>query len=301
MNEKKSLLIVDDEKLVRDMIADFFDKDYAVETAENAEEALRMPHLGSFRLVISDINMPGMPGYEFLKTAKARHPSVKTVLITAYNVDDYIRMAKEHGIANIISKTVPFNFVEMSAVVRSLMEEDIFGMEKYMRPDARIIRDYEIKSSADAKRVREDILNIFAGYIQDTGELRLVLDEIVTNALYHSVQDETGREKYKEFSNVVLKENEYINIRCALDNEKYGVSITDGQGTLTKDIVLYKIDRHIRGEGVLDDDGRGLFMARIFADRLIVNIAPGKKTEIIIFNYRDKLYKGFKPLYINEL
>ena len=75
----------------------------------------------------------------------------------------------------------------------------------------------------------------------------------------------------------------------------------DQQGTLTRDMVLYKIDRHIRGEGVLDDDGRGLFMTRVFADRLIINIAPKKKTEIIIFNYRDKLYKGFKPLYINEL
>jgi YesN/AraC family two-component response regulator len=301
MNKHYSILVVDDEKLVRDMITDFLEKDYAVSTAENAEEALKLPGLGDFRLVISDINMPGMPGFEFLKKVKTLHPSIKTVLITAYNVDDYIRLAKEHGIANIISKTVPFNFGEMSSVIRSLVDEDIFGIEKYMRPDAQIIKEYIVKGSADAKWIRDDILKIFASHIQDTGELRLVMDELVTNALYHSVRDGAGRDKYKEFANISLRENEYIFIRCGLDSEKYGVSITDNQGTLTKDIVLYKLDRHIRGEGVLDDDGRGLFMSRIFADRLIVNIAPMKKTEIVIFNYRDKRYKGFKPLYINEL
>ena len=42
-------------------------------------------------------------------------------------------------------------------------------------------------------------------------------------------------------------------------------------------------------------------MSRIFADRMIINIDPGKKTETIIFNYRKPLYHGFKPLYINEL
>jgi DNA-binding NarL/FixJ family response regulator len=295
------ILVVDDEKLVREMIADFLEKDYQVEKAEHAEAALALPHLDQFALVISDINMPGMPGYEFLKIVKARHPAVKTVLITAYNVDDYIRMAKEHNIANIISKTVPFNFTELAAVIAALISGEIFGIERYMEPDARVIQDYDIKSSADAKWVREEILKIFSGHVKDTGELRLVLDEIVTNALYHSVRTDRGEEKYKEFSNIILGDDETIHVRCALDREKYGVSIVDRQGTLTKETVLYKIDRHIRGEGVLDDDGRGLFMTRIFADRLIININPGKMTEIIIFNYRDKLYKGFKPLYINEL
>jgi DNA-binding NarL/FixJ family response regulator len=299
--EKKKILVVDDEKLIRDMIADHFESRYQVETAENAEKTLNLPHLSSFNLVISDINMPGMPGYTLLKNIKERFPSIKVVLITAYDVDDYIRMAKEHGICNIISKTVPFNFKEMDAVVDGLISGDIFGLEKYMAEDFRKLKDYCIKSSSEAKKVREDILKVFLGYVENTGELRLVLDEIVTNALYHSPKDKEGREKYEEFSNIRLAEDEYIYVSCGIDNEKYSVSITDSQGTLSKNTVLYKIDRHIRGEGVLDDSGRGIFMSRIFADRLLVNIDPGKKTEIIVLNYRKPLYHGFKPLYINEL
>jgi CheY-like chemotaxis protein len=299
--EKKSILIVDDEKLIREMIADHLESRYDVKTVENAEKARELPELGKFDLVISDINMPGMAGYELLKIIKDKYPGIKVVLITAYDVDDYIRMAKEHGICNIISKTVPFNFRELDIIVDGLITGDIFGLGKYMEPDFSALKDYAIRSSSEAKEVREDILKVFLKHVENTGELRLVLDEIVTNALYHSPKDKEGREKYKEFSNVQLLENETIRISCAIDSEKYGVSITDSQGTLSKNTVLYKIDRHIRGEGVLDDSGRGIFMSRIFADRMIINIDPGKKTEIIIFNYRKPIYHGLKPLYINEL
>ncbi len=299
--EKKKILIVDDEKLIREMIADHLESQFHTETAENTEKALGLPDVGKFDLVISDINMPGIPGYELLKVIKEKYPSTKVVLITAYDVDDYIRMSIEHGICNIISKTVPFNFKELDAVVNGLLTGNIFGLSRHMEKDQKILKEYSIRSSAEAKEVREDILKIFLNHIDNTGELRLVLDEIVTNAIYHSPKDKNGQEKYREFSNIELAENEYISISCAIDNEKYGVSITDNQGTLSKNTVLYKIDRHIRGEGVLDDSGRGIFMSRIFADRLIINIDPGKKTEIIVFNYRKPLYHGFKPLYINEL
>lgn len=82
---------------------------------------------------------------------------------------------------------------------------------------------------------------------------------------------------------------------------KYAVSITDYQGKLTKETVLYKIDRQITGEGLLDDSGRGIHMSRLFADRMIINIEPGKRTEVILLNYFSHKYRGYKPLYINEL
>ncbi len=51
----------------------------------------------------------------------------------------------------------------------------------------------------------------------------------------------------------------------------------------------------------IDSHGRGLFIARKYIDRLIVNIDQKRKTEIIIINYFENTYKGFKPLYINEI
>jgi len=86
-----------------------------------------------------------------------------------------------------------------------------------------------------------------------------------------------------------------------LASEKYGVSVLDTSGKLTKETVLYKIDRHIHGEGLMDEDGRGLHMSRIYSDRLIINIKKNVATEAIFLNYLTDKYKGFKPLYINEI
>jgi hypothetical protein len=236
-----------------------------------------------------------------LAEVRRRHPETKTALITAYNVDDYVRTAKEHGICNIVAKTTPFNFTELSAVVHGLLTGDIFGLKRHMLEVHTILGTRVIRSSDDAKRVREEVVNTFKQRFSDVGELKLVLDELITNAIYHAPVRPDGAEKYKEFSDVVLDPSEYVYVTLGHDREKYGVSILDMQGTLKKETILYKIDRHIHAEGILDDSGRGIHMSRIFADRLIVNIDPGRKTEMVLFNYLDKSYKGFKPLYINEL
>ncbi|GBU22348.1 hypothetical protein R80B4_02256 [Fibrobacteres bacterium R8-0-B4] len=85
------------------------------------------------------------------------------------------------------------------------------------------------------------------------------------------------------------------------DSDKYGVSVLDKRGALTRETVLSKMERQIKGEGDMDDSGRGLHMCRLFADRLMVNIERGKRTEIIVFNYLNGKYSGYKPLYINEV
>ena len=43
------------------------------------------------------------------------------------------------------------------------------------------------------------------------------------------------------------------------------------------------------------------FIVRKYIDRLIINIDQDRRTEIIIINYFSKVYKGYKPLYINEI
>ena len=44
----------------------------------------------------------------------------------------------------------------------------------------------------------------------DIGELKLVLDELITNAVYHAPVTADGEEKYKEFSNIKLEPDEYV-------------------------------------------------------------------------------------------
>ncbi|MFP4521037.1 MAG: response regulator [Fibrobacterota bacterium] len=307
MTEKPKILIVDDEEIMRNMLKAELEDRYSVTLASNAGEALSCIEKEDFSLAISDINMPGMKGYELLAIIREKAPETRTALITAYDVNDYIRMAGKCGTSNIIPKTTPFNFDEFNSLINGLITGNIFGIEKYMKNDMEVNYTYTLKGSDDIETIENEIIvKVRKMYETSNKEkkcnhLLVLLEEALTNAIYHAPADESGREKYRKHSKVVLLEEEYIDVILARDSEKYGVSVIDKSGRLRKDTVLYKIDRHISGEGLLDESGRGLHMSRIYSDRLIINIAPGKKTEVILLNYFEKKYHGYKPLYINEL
>jgi CheY-like chemotaxis protein len=299
--KKYKILVVDDESLIRTMLCDYLEVAYTVSSAENGMDALALCTRERFDLVISDINMPGMKGPKLLHEIKKQYPETKIMLITAYNVDDYIRVAKEYGITNIIPKTVPFNYDELGVVIDGLLTENIFGIERYLLADQRIERTYCIKSSEEAKTVRENVTQLIAAKFGSSGDVKLIMDEMITNAIYHAPTNENGIKKYEEYMPVQLEPSEYVYVSYGFDSEKYGIAVIDNQGRLKKETVLYKIDRHLRGEGMLDDSGRGIHMSRLFADRLIINIHPHAKTEVIFMNYFLNKYSGYKPLCINEI
>ena len=178
---------------------------------------------------------------------------------------------------------------------------DIFGLSRYLNEDGKVLEEICIKSTTEAKEARERIADTFAEKFGTSGDMKLILDEIITNAIYHAPTLQNGTEKYQEFMDVELEDHEYIYIEYGYDMEKYGVAVSDYQGRLTKETVLYKINRQITGEGLLDDSGRGIHMSRLFADRMIINIDPNKRTEVVIINYFSNKYRGYKPLYLNEL
>ncbi len=295
------VLIVDDEAIIREMLQIELETSYEVFTAENAGQAFDLLEGTEIDLVISDINMPGMKGFELIKLVKEKYPRTKTALITAYNVNDYVRMAKENDISNIISKSTPFNFDEFNSIVNNLVTEQIFGLANYMLPDFNVLGEYTIVSSQQISEVEENIIELIARFHKAEPFINILLEELITNAVYHAPVDENGKEKYIKHSDVTLDEAEAVKIFVGRDSEKYGVSVMDTSGKLTKKNALFKIDRHIHGEGLLDEDGRGLHMSRIYSDRFIINIKKDVATEAIFMNYLGEKYKGFKPLYINEI
>ncbi len=295
------ILVVDDELAIRTMLLDYLENEYAVTVAQSADEALEIIQNEQFNLVISDINMPGMSGPVLLREVKNRYPQTKTALITAYDVDDYIKIAWECSICNIIPKTVPFNFIELDNIIRGLLTGDIFGLARYLLSDGVVFEKHCITSSEMAREVREKITALFDEKFGSSGDMLLLLDEIITNAIYHAPHWGDGSEKYTDYEDVQLLPHEYIYVECGYDSEKYGVSVVDNQGKLTKEKVLEKIERQISGEGMLDHSGRGIHMSRLFSDRMVINIDPDKKTEVILMNYFSNKYRGYKPLYVNEL
>lgn len=295
------ILIVDDEAIIRGMLEIELSERYEVYAAESGPKALELLKSQPVDLVISDINMPGMKGFELLAEVQRRYPSVKTALITAYNTDDYIRMAKEHGIANIIPKSTPFNFDELETLVHGLVSEQIFGLSRHLKPDHTIVAQYIVRGSDDIASTEEDIMRHVATFYPAEPFVQILLEELITNAVYHAPVDGNGRRKYEKHSVVRLETSEAVAVTLGRDNEKFGVSVLDRSGRLSKAQVLYHIDRHVSAEGILDESGRGLHMSRLYADRLIVNIKRGVATEVLFLIYTEKKYIGFTPLYIYEV
>jgi CheY-like chemotaxis protein/anti-sigma regulatory factor (Ser/Thr protein kinase) len=296
-----SILIVDDERHVREMLAEYLAKSHEVACARNGAEALALLGGRAVDLVITDIAMPEMNGIELLRTVRERHPGVKYALLTGNDIDYFIRADKKEYIANIIPKTAPFNFAELEAVVSGLITGDIFGVKRYLLHGGTTFARYRVTSMDDGRTVREELVSRIAERFGDARDMRLVLDEIITNAILHAPADDDGSDKYRSIADIRLDPEEYVDVECGFDREKYAVSITDRKGRLKKDTVLHKMERHITGAGLLDESGRGIHLSRLFADRLVINIDPGKKTEVIVMNFLSPSYRGYKPLYINEL
>ena len=172
---------------------------------------------------------------------------------------------------------------------------------RHLLPDGQILQRFEVRSSSESRAVRHEIVRLVGERFGGAGHLELVLDEVLTNAVYHAPADPQGRPKYERYAEVRLEQAEFVEAECGFDTEKYGVAVTDHSGRLSKETVLQRIDRHVSGMGLMDEHGRGIHLSRVFSDRLIINIKPGVKTEVVMLNYFTQKYRGFKPLYINEL
>lgn len=92
--ERKGILVVDDEKLVRWSIRESLRRQYRVWAAESAEQAMKMlariKHLDG---VLVDIRLPGASGYELIGQIRAARPELKVFVMTAYDQESAPRQA----------------------------------------------------------------------------------------------------------------------------------------------------------------------------------------------------------------
>lgn len=116
----KTVLIADDEEVIRDTIRDVLAKaGCMVETARDGEEACAMVSQREYDLILSDIKMPGRNGYEVFATAKDRHPQCPVIFMTGFGYDPNhsIIRARQEGLAAVLFK--PFKVDQLLDEVRA--------------------------------------------------------------------------------------------------------------------------------------------------------------------------------------
>ncbi len=305
------VLIVDDEPSILSLFEHLFEDEKWIKifTFSNPFHALKEVKSNSFDLVISDIQMPQMMGYQFLQEVKKLTPYSRTALITGYDVEQYIQIALKYGITNIITKDHTFNIDWVKTYIWNLLTRNIFGLKSYLQKhSARVFRlrinnSCYIESFIDAIHEELDKNEIKA-------DLRLPVTEILTNAFRHPAQDaENNKKKDLKNNHITLDPHKQIFVEYGWDDTKVGISVSDPMGALNKEDILYHLKRNTTigkdglPENIYDTEGRGLFLVWYNVDRMIINVAPSEKTEVIVLNFFEKYRsKGrLHPLFINEI
>ena len=125
MSEKQQLLLVDDEPGIRESVQAYLEdnEEWNVRTASNAEEGLQAIEAQTPDLIISDIMMPQVNGYEFLAKLKEdpRYRSIPVVFLTARGMTSDRIQGYEAGCDAYLSK--PFDPEELEAIVKNLLSK----------------------------------------------------------------------------------------------------------------------------------------------------------------------------------
>ena len=116
MKNKISVLIVDDEEMMRNLLEKILSSEgYKIRTAEDGVVALEMQREEPSDIIISDLKMPRMTGFELLKEVKNEFPQVGVIIMTAFGDSYTIKDALLLGADEYITK--PFKSYELSMIV----------------------------------------------------------------------------------------------------------------------------------------------------------------------------------------
>ena len=111
LQEKTQILLVDDSKMNRMLLREILGDGYRILEAENGQECLEIlrAEAGNIALVLLDINMPGMDGFEVLKAMNANHTIEDTpvIMISSEDSDAAIRRSYELGASDYVNR--PFD------------------------------------------------------------------------------------------------------------------------------------------------------------------------------------------------
>ena len=128
MKAKGSILVVDDEQIVRDSLASWLEEDgYRVDTAPDGPTALAELAQRAYAVLLVDLKMPGMDGLQVLAQGRSLQPDVPVIIMTAYATVDTAVQAMKQGAYDYLVK--PFEPEELSVMVGKLTSNQVLRRE----------------------------------------------------------------------------------------------------------------------------------------------------------------------------
>jgi len=166
VSERCSILVVDDNEMIRDLLTRHLERaGHIVTTAENGRQALRMVETHPFDLILLDVIMPEMNGYQVLQQLKQdeRWRDIPVLMISALEEMDIVVRCIDSGADDYMTK--PFNPVFLKARINSCLERK--RLRDLEKEQERVLR--EAFGRYMDEEVRDEILS---GRIPLEGEIK---------------------------------------------------------------------------------------------------------------------------------
>lgn len=156
----KKVLVVDDEKLiVKGIRFSLLQDGMEVDCAYDGEEALNMAKANSYDMILLDVMLPKMDGFEVCQAIR-EFSDVPIVMLTAKGDDMDKILGLEYGADDYITK--PFNILEVKARIKAIMRRT--SLERAPQVQSSIIEKGDIKLDCDSRRlfINDNEINLTA-------------------------------------------------------------------------------------------------------------------------------------------
>lgn len=146
-----SVLVIDDDSLVRDSIAAFLDDcDFRIYTAETASLGLALLQENHIDAVICDLKMPGMSGIELLQVVKSRYPSIAVIVVSGAGVMEDVVEALRLGADDYLVKPI----LDLEVLCLSLRKA---LQRAQLEEENRAYREYLEKTNTELQRGLDEL------------------------------------------------------------------------------------------------------------------------------------------------
>jgi len=243
MSASAKVLVVDDTPLNVKLLGDLLAlKGYAVTTAANGEEALARLAGDAPDLVLLDVMMPGMSGYEVCRQIRADSATalLPVVMVTSLDPQQERVHGIEAGADDFLSK--PINQPELFARVRSLLR--VKALQDEVRRQADDLKDWNLKIE---DRVREQV-----GQLERMSQLKRFFAPAVADAIVSAGEASILTPHRREICYVFVDLRGFTAFTDAAEPEEVETVLRDYHGTMGPLITLHQgtLDR-FAGDGIL--------------------------------------------------
>jgi CheY-like chemotaxis protein len=278
------ILVVDDSNVSRNLAGRLIQHGTgrSVIYAENGSEALSLVKRIGPCLVLTDLHMPKMDGFELVEAIRANFPRIPVILMTAYGSEAVAALALKAGAASYVPKKDLAK--DLVGTLRQILK-----VIEVKRRRQQVLACQTVRSSSFEIANDPDLLAPLIGIVQEdldafaigdeTARIRVAvaLQESLANALFHGnleCSSDLRQEDERNFYSLANQRRESepyqsrrIHVESRVDRHEARIVIRDeGPG-----FDVSSLDKPFDPEDLMRVGGRGMILIRTFVDEVIHN------------------------------